>query len=171
MSDFFLFQGQKIVIRWYFSTPNRPACPIPQSLLHLSGSYHTAPPRPYPQHSQGAPCEAPTATAVLKITNIDAKHAVFRLFGVSLREKQEILFNKVYLLQKFSMTVTTQLVETITKGIQEKKGQDIVIVDLSQIDGAIANISSSVRADHPHRWRLLPSRWAKTAAKAWAKSP
>jgi len=36
------------------------------------------------------------------------------------------------------MTVTTQLVETITKGIQEKKGQDIVIVDLSQIDGAIA---------------------------------
>ncbi|MBM6991981.1 MAG: ribosome silencing factor [Prevotella sp.] len=36
------------------------------------------------------------------------------------------------------MTVATQLVETITKGIQEKKGQDIVIVDLSHIDGAIA---------------------------------
>ena len=37
------------------------------------------------------------------------------------------------------MTETTNLVKSITKGIQEKKGQHIVIADLSHIDGAIAN--------------------------------
>lgn len=37
------------------------------------------------------------------------------------------------------MTTTKQLVETIIKGIQEKKGQDISVVDLSGIDGAIAD--------------------------------
>ncbi|MBO5185989.1 MAG: ribosome silencing factor [Prevotella sp.] len=35
------------------------------------------------------------------------------------------------------MEETKQLVQTITKGIQEKKGSDIVIADLSNIDGAI----------------------------------
>jgi ribosome-associated protein len=37
------------------------------------------------------------------------------------------------------MTVTTELVKTITKGIQDKKGRDIVVVDLSDIEGAITN--------------------------------
>ena len=37
------------------------------------------------------------------------------------------------------MTEATNLVKSITKGIQEKKGQRIVIADLSHIDGAIAN--------------------------------
>ena len=37
------------------------------------------------------------------------------------------------------MEQARQLVETITKGIQEKKGQQITIVDLNHIDGAIAN--------------------------------
>ncbi len=37
------------------------------------------------------------------------------------------------------MTEATDLVKSITKGIQEKKGQHIVIADLSHIDGAIAN--------------------------------
>ena len=35
------------------------------------------------------------------------------------------------------MEETTKLVETITKGIQEKKGANITIVDLKGIDGAI----------------------------------
>ena len=35
------------------------------------------------------------------------------------------------------MEQTTSLVETITKGIQEKKGQRIVVADLSSIEGAI----------------------------------
>lgn len=37
------------------------------------------------------------------------------------------------------MATAKQLVNTITKGIQEKKGGDIVVVDLNSIDGAIAN--------------------------------
>ena len=36
------------------------------------------------------------------------------------------------------MTTTNKLVETITEGIQEKKGKNIVIADLRGIDGAIA---------------------------------
>lgn len=35
------------------------------------------------------------------------------------------------------MEQTKQLVQTITKGIQEKKGNNIVIADLSHIEGAI----------------------------------
>ena len=36
------------------------------------------------------------------------------------------------------MIKTNELVKTITKGIQEKKGSGIVIADLGNIDGAIA---------------------------------
>ena len=36
------------------------------------------------------------------------------------------------------MNTTKQLVETITEGIQEKKGSKIVIADLSHLDGTIA---------------------------------
>lgn len=36
------------------------------------------------------------------------------------------------------MTEINTLVKTITEGIQDKKGKDIVIADLSHIDGAIA---------------------------------
>ena len=38
-----------------------------------------------------------------------------------------------------SMEQTSRLVETITKGIQEKKGADIVVADLQGIDGTICN--------------------------------
>lgn len=37
------------------------------------------------------------------------------------------------------METKNRLVDTITKGIQEKKGQNITIVDLRHIDGAITN--------------------------------
>jgi len=37
------------------------------------------------------------------------------------------------------MEQTTKLVETIVKGIQEKKGSDIVVADLSGIDGTICH--------------------------------
>ena len=36
------------------------------------------------------------------------------------------------------MNTVKKLVETIKEGIQEKKGQDIVIADLTDIDGSIA---------------------------------
>lgn len=52
------------------------------------------------------------------------------------------------------MNTSKQLVETITEGIQEKKGSKIVIADLSHLDGTIAkyfiicqgNSSSQVEA-------------------------
>ena len=37
------------------------------------------------------------------------------------------------------MYTAKELVDTITKGIQEKKGSDIIIADLSQIEGTIAH--------------------------------
>ena len=37
------------------------------------------------------------------------------------------------------MEQTTTLVETITRGIQEKKGDNIVVANLNGIDGAICN--------------------------------
>ena len=37
------------------------------------------------------------------------------------------------------MTRTKELVQAITKGIQEKKGQGIAIADMNGIDGAICN--------------------------------
>lgn len=37
------------------------------------------------------------------------------------------------------MEETKQLVESIVSGIQDKRGSDIVIVDLTHIEGAIAN--------------------------------
>jgi len=37
------------------------------------------------------------------------------------------------------MNTTSQLVDTITKGIQEKKGQDITLIDLSTTEGAITS--------------------------------
>jgi len=37
------------------------------------------------------------------------------------------------------MEQTLQLVNTITKGIQEKKGSNIVVADMKNIDGAICN--------------------------------
>ena len=36
------------------------------------------------------------------------------------------------------MTTASQLVEIITSAIQEKKGKDIVVADLGEIDGAVA---------------------------------
>ena len=58
------------------------------------------------------------------------------------------------------MEVTKKLVKAITKGIQEKKGSNIVIADLSKIDGAIChyfvicqgNSPAQVEAIHDSVW-------------------
>ncbi len=47
------------------------------------------------------------------------------------------------------MEETRQLIETITKGIQEKKGQDIVIIDLTSVEGAIANFFVICQGNSP----------------------
>lgn len=47
------------------------------------------------------------------------------------------------------MEQVQQLVNTITKGIQEKKGQDITIIDLKNIEGAIATYFVVCQATSP----------------------
>ena len=53
------------------------------------------------------------------------------------------------------MEQTEKLVSTITKGIQEKKGQDITVVDLRGIDGAVASFFVICQGNSPSQ-----SRWA-----------
>lgn len=74
----------------------------------------------------------------LKQQNITPKGVFSQLFSVTLRYIYNIAKQGVTIL-RFSMTEATELVKTITKGIQNKKGRDIVVVDLSHIEGAIAN--------------------------------
>lgn len=61
------------------------------------------------------------------------------------------------------MNTAKQLVETIKEGIQEKKGSNIVIADLSEIDGTIAKYFIICQGGSPSRRgycrisrRLLP---------------
>ena len=89
------------------------------------------------------------------------------------------------------MEQTKHLVETITKGIQEKKGSGIVVADLSGIDGTICryfvicqgNSPSQVEAitesvgdfarkeldEKPAHWRT-PSGWPWTTPTCWFTS-
>lgn len=47
------------------------------------------------------------------------------------------------------MESTPQLVKTVVKGIQEKKGQDITIINLSKIEGSIASYFVVCQAGSP----------------------
>lgn len=49
------------------------------------------------------------------------------------------------------MEASTQLVETIKKGIQEKKGSQIVIVDMQGIEGAICQYFVICQETPPRR--------------------
>lgn len=49
------------------------------------------------------------------------------------------------------MEETKKLVKTITKGIQEKKGQDITIADLSGIDGTICHYFIICQGNSPQQ--------------------
>ena len=68
------------------------------------------------------------------------------------------------------MEQTRQLVETITRGIQEKKGQDIIVCDLQNIDGAIANYFIICQGNSPAQVEAITDRWATLHARSWVKS-
>ena len=58
------------------------------------------------------------------------------------------------------MIKTNELVKTITKGIQEKKGSGIVIADLGNIDGAIARYFVICQGNSPSDWEQTNGwRW------------
>ena len=55
-----------------------------------------------------------------------------------------------------------KLVETIVKGIQEKKGSNITIVDLREIDGSIANYFVICQGSSPNQIEAISDSIAET---------
>lgn len=69
------------------------------------------------------------------------------------------------------MKEATQLVNTITKGIQEKKGQDIVIADLSHIEGAIANYFVICQGSSPTQVEAIAESVGEMCRKEMSEKP
>ena len=61
------------------------------------------------------------------------------------------------------MTTTQQFVKTIVKGIQEKKGQNITIVDLTKLEGAIASYCVICQGSSPSQVEAITESIADTA--------
>lgn len=69
------------------------------------------------------------------------------------------------------MTETTNLVNAIIKGIQEKKGQDIVIADLSHIDGAIAKSFVICQGNSPSQVEAIAESISEECRKELKEKP
>ncbi len=69
------------------------------------------------------------------------------------------------------MEQTTSLVETITKGIQEKKGQRIVVADLSCIEGAICRYFVICQGNSPSQVEAITESIGDFARKEMGEKP
>ena len=69
------------------------------------------------------------------------------------------------------MEQTTRLVETIKKGIQEKKGQRIVVADLQGIDGAIARYFVICQGNSPAQVEAITESIGEMARKELDEKP
>ena len=69
------------------------------------------------------------------------------------------------------MEQQTQLVETIIKGIQEKKGQRIVVADLQGIDGAIARYFIICQGNSPSQVEAVTESIGDFARKDLGEKP
>ena len=69
------------------------------------------------------------------------------------------------------MEQTTQLVETITKGIQEKKGHRIVVADLSSIEGAICRYFIICQGNSPAQVEAITESIGEVANKELSEKP
>ena len=69
------------------------------------------------------------------------------------------------------MKQSKQLVDIITKGIQEKKGQDIVIADLSNIEGAIANYFVICQGNSPTQVEAISESIGDTVREGLKEKP
>ena len=69
------------------------------------------------------------------------------------------------------MTETKRLVETITKGIQEKKGSKIVVADLNGVDGAIANYFVICQGNSPTQIEAIAESIGETVRKELKEKP
>ena len=68
------------------------------------------------------------------------------------------------------MKEINKLVETIVKGIQEKKGSNITIVDLRDIDGSIANYFVICQGSSPNQIEAISDSIAEQHVSKQAKS-
>ena len=69
------------------------------------------------------------------------------------------------------MEQVTQLVETITKGIKEKKGKRIVVVDLNAVDGAICNYFVICQGSSPAQVDAITESVGEMARKELGEKP
>ena len=71
----------------------------------------------------------------------------------------------------YLMEQTSQLVETITKGIQEKKGQRIVVADLQGIEGAICNYFIVCQGNSPSQVEAITESVSDMACEQLGEKP
>ncbi|MBQ9533172.1 MAG: ribosome silencing factor [Prevotella sp.] len=69
------------------------------------------------------------------------------------------------------MTTNKQLVDTIIKGIQEKKGQRISVIDLRNIDGAIAQYFVICQGGSPTQVEAIAESVGDTMRKDLGEKP
>ncbi len=69
------------------------------------------------------------------------------------------------------MSETRQLVDTIVKGIQEKKGRQIVVADLQGIDGAIAKYFVICHGGSPQQVEAIADSIADTTRTQLHEKP
>ena len=69
------------------------------------------------------------------------------------------------------MEQSTRLVETITKGIQEKKGQNIVVADLRSIEGAICRYFVICQGNSPSQVEAITESVGEFANKDLSEKP
>ena len=69
------------------------------------------------------------------------------------------------------MEQVKQLVETITKGIQEKKGKGIVVADLSGIDGTICHYFVICQGNSPSQVEAIAESVGDFACKELDERP
>ena len=66
---------------------------------------------------------------------------------------------------------TQQLVETITKGIQEKKGREITVMNLRSIDGAVADYFILCQGSSPSQIEAITESVSETVRKDCGEKP
>ena len=69
------------------------------------------------------------------------------------------------------MTRTNNLVNTIIKGIQEKKGSNIVVADLKEIEGAITNYFVICQGNSPTQVEAIAESIGETVRKELKDKP
>lgn len=69
------------------------------------------------------------------------------------------------------MTETAKLIKTITKGIQEKKGREITIVDLNQIEGAITDYFIICQGGSPSQVEAIAESVGTICSKEMHEKP